>query len=185
MPKAKNASKKVPSKTMASKKAGVSKSKMQKASSAKTKADTMSQGMRKKPKFHPGTVALREIKRYQKSSSHLLPKAPFYRLVREICSGIDNELRFQEQSLVALQEASEAYLVGLLEDSTLCAIHAKRQTVLKADMLLAKRLRGDDNHDHIDRVEKTGDEIFYQRPYRNEKEGMDQLKAQLKNMKDY
>ena len=72
-----------------------------------------------------------------------------------------------------------------MEDSTLCAIHAKRQTILKADMVLAKRLRGDDNHDHIDRVEKTGDEIFYQLPYRNEKEAMDQLRAQLKNMDDH
>ena len=52
-------------------------------------------------------------------------------------------------------------------------------------MILAKRLRGDDNHDHIDRVEKTGDEMFYSLPYRNEKDGMDQLKAQLKNMNDH
>ena len=169
---------------MAAGKKVMSKSKMSKPSAPKTKSDTMSQG-RKKPRFHAGTVALREIKRYQKSSTLLIPRAPFQRLVRDICSGIDNELRFQEQSLVALQEASEAYLVSLLEDSTLCAIHAKSQTVLKADLILAKRLRGDDNHDHIDRVEKTGDEMFYQLPYRNEKEGMDQLKAQLKNMNDH
>jgi histone H3 len=77
MPKAKNASKKVPSKTMASKKAGMSKSKMSKPMAVKAKSDTMSQGMRKKAKFHPGTVALREIKRYQKSSSLLIPRAPF------------------------------------------------------------------------------------------------------------
>lgn len=185
MPKAKNASKKVPVKTMASKmkKSGPSaKSKMSKSAAKST--DAMSQGGRKKARFHPGTVALREIKRYQKSSSMLLPRAPFQRLVREICGAIDNELRFQEQTLLALQEASEAYLVGLMEDSSLCAIHAKRQTVLKADMILAKRLRGDDNHDHVDRNEKTGDEMYYSLPYRNEKEGMEQLRAQLKNMSD-
>ena len=68
-------------------------------------------------------------------------------------------------------------MVGLMEDSALCAIHAKRQTVFKADLLLAKRIRGDDNHDFVDRVEKTGDEVFWQLPYRNEKEQMEQLKA--------
>ena len=66
-----------------------------------------------KRRFKPGTVALREIKRYQKSTSMLLPAAPFQRLVRSICSGIDNDLRFQSQALIALQECSEAYLTGL------------------------------------------------------------------------
>ena len=129
MPKGKNASKKVPSKTMASKVKGVSgKSKVSKAA-AKSSADATSKGERKKGRFKPGTVALREIKRYQKSTSLLIPRAPFSRLVRDICSGIDNELRFGADTLAALQEASEAYLVGLMEDSSLCAIHAKRQTV--------------------------------------------------------
>ena len=173
MPKAKTASNKVPSKTMAaSKKKGMSvKSKMSKAT-AKSSQNTASQADKRKIRYKPGTVALREIKRYQKSTDMLIPRAPFSRLVREICGGIDNELRFQEQTMVALQEASEAYLVGLMEDSALCAIHAKRQTIQKADMTLAKRIRGDDNHDHIDRVEKTGDEVFYQLPYRNGKEAM-------------
>lgn len=72
--------------------------------------------------------------------------------------------------------------MGVLEDAGLCAVHAKRQTVTKADMLLARRIRGDENHDHVDRMEKTGDEVFYQLPYRNEKEGMQALKAQVKNM---
>ena len=182
MPRAKTASKKVPSKTMAaSSKKSASKMKMKPAK----KVESMSQKDRKKPRFKPGTVALREIRKYQKQSSLLIPKAPFTRLVRDICGGIDNDLRFNAETLLALQEAAEAYLVSLLEDSSLCAIHAKRQTIVKADMVLAKRLRGDDNHDHVDRVEKSGDEMFYQLPYRNEKEGMDQLRAQLKNMKDY
>ena len=72
--------------------------------------------------------------------------------------------------------------MSVLEDAGLCAVHAKRQTVTKADMLLARRIRGDDNHDHVDRMEKTGDEVFYQLPYRNEKEGMQALRAQVKNM---
>ena len=128
MPKAKNASKKVPSKGMSKSKAkpASGKSKISKSNS-KSASKAMSQGGdRKKGRFKPGTVALREIKRYQKSTTMLIPKAPFSRLVRDICGGIDNELRFQEQTLVALQEAAEAYLVSLLEDSALCAIHGKR-----------------------------------------------------------
>jgi len=85
---------------------------------------------------------------------------------------------------MAIQEAAEAYLVGVMEDAGLCAIHAKRQTVTKSDLLLARRIRGDQNKDHIDHIEKSGDEIFYQLPYRNEKEGMQELFAQVKNMQN-
>ena len=90
MPKAKNASNKVPSKTMAAskKKAGVKKDKMMKSSQKSTQG--MSQGERKKGRFHAGTVALREIKRYQKTTNMLIPRAPFQRLVRDITNGIDN-----------------------------------------------------------------------------------------------
>lgn len=182
MPKTKNASKKVSSKALAmsksKKKAGAS-SKMGKSSKPMASA---SQQERRKIRFKPGTVALREIKRYQKSTDMLIPRAPFQRLVRDICSGIDNELRFQGSALLALQEASEAYIVGIMEDAGLCAVHAKRQTVMKQDMVLARRIRGDQNHDYIDRVEKSGDEIFYELPYRNEKEGMAELQAQVKSM---
>ncbi len=103
---------------------------------------------RKKFRFKPGTVALREIKRYQKSTEALVPRAPFQRLVRSVCSDIDPNLRFQSQALVALQEASEAYLVGLFEDTNLASLHAKRVTVMKKDMDLARRIRGDANRDH-------------------------------------
>jgi histone H3 len=68
-------------------------------------------------RFKPGTVALREIKRYQKETKNLIPRAPFQRFVRSICEGIDHELRFQSQALLAVQEAAEAYLVGLFEDT--------------------------------------------------------------------
>ena len=86
---------------------------------------------KKKNRFRPGTVTLREIKRYQKTVDMLLPRAPFQRLVKSITMEMDHHLRFQSQALQALQEASEAYIVGLFEDTQLCAIHAKRVTILK------------------------------------------------------
>ena len=95
-------------------------------------------------KFRPGTVALREIRRYQKSSNLLIPKMPFRRLVREIALstyGVDQK-RFQESSLSALQEAAESFLVNLLEEANLCAIHAKRITLQPKDITLARKIRG-------------------------------------------
>ena len=93
-------------------------------------------------RFRPGTVALREIRRYQKSTELLIRKLPFQRLVREIASEQQNDLRFQASAIAALQEATEAYMVSLFEDSNLAAIHAKRVTVMSKDIALAKRLRG-------------------------------------------
>ena len=127
---------------------------------------------RKSFRFKAGTVALREIKKYQKSSDLLLPFAPFQRLVREICKGIDHDLRFQSQALIALQESAEAYLVGLFEDTQLCAIHANRVTVLKKDMELARRIRGDLQIDFRDLNENKSTEVFYSLPYVKNKEGM-------------
>ena len=100
-------------------------------------------GMKKKFRFRPGTVALREIKKYQKATELLLAKAPFQRFVRAICDGIDGQLRFQANALLALQEAAESYLTGLFEDANLCAIHAKRVTIMPKDMQLARRIRGE------------------------------------------
>lgn len=98
----------------------------------------------KKPhRYRPGTVALREIRKYQKSTNLLIRRLPFQRLVREIASGFKTDLRFQSSAIGALQEAAEAYLVGLFEDTNLCAIHAKRVTIQPKDMQLAKRLRGE------------------------------------------
>uniref|UniRef100_A0A8B9MW94 Histone H3 n=1 Tax=Accipiter nisus TaxID=211598 RepID=A0A8B9MW94_9AVES len=82
----------------------------------------------------PGTVALREIRRYQKSTELLIRKLPFQRLVREIAQDFKTDLRFQSAAIGALQEASEAYLVGLFEDTNLCAIHAKRVTIMPKDI---------------------------------------------------
>ncbi|TNY17709.1 histone H3 [Rhodotorula diobovata] len=105
---------------------------------------------RKTHRFRPGTVALREIRHYQKSTDLLLRRLPFARLVREIATEFFEDedgqgvgLRWQSSALLALQEATEAYLVHLFEDSNLCALHAKRVTIMQRDMQLVRRIRGD------------------------------------------
>jgi histone H3 len=101
-------------------------------------------GAVKRPhRYRPGTVALREIRRYQKSTELLIRKLPFQRLVREVAQEFKADIRFQSQALLAIQEAAEAYLVGLFEDTNLCAIHAKRVTIMTKDMMLARRIRGE------------------------------------------
>ena len=101
-------------------------------------------GYLKKPmRWRPGTVALREIRRYQKSTELLIRKLPFNRLVREIAQDFKTDLRLQPQAIAALQEAAEAYLVGLFEDTNLCGIHAKRVTIMPKDIQLARRIRGE------------------------------------------
>ena len=103
-------------------------------------------------RYKPGTVAVREIKRYQKSTKLLMRKLPFQRLVREISQDFKNDLRFQGTAILALQEASESYLVSLFEDTNLCAIHAKRVTIMPKDMQLARRIRGESRGDKFLRV---------------------------------
>ena len=102
---------------------------------------------RKPRRYRPGTVALREIRRFQKSSELLIRKAPFARLVREVAEEFgakENKVyRFQSTAVLALQEASEAYLIGLFEDTNLCAIHARRVTIMPKDMQLARQIRGE------------------------------------------
>ncbi|XP_010000741.1 PREDICTED: histone H3.3-like [Chaetura pelagica] len=78
-----------------------------------------------------------------KTLSLLTRKLPFQRLVREIAQDFKTDLRFQSSAVMALQEASEAYLVGLFEDTNLCAIHAKRVTIMPKDIQLARRIRGE------------------------------------------
>ena len=100
-------------------------------------------GLKRPMRWKPGTVALREIRRYQKTTELLIRKLPFNRLVREIAQDFKTDLRFQAQAIGALQEASEAYLVGLFEDTNLCGIHAKRVTIMPKDIQLARRIRGE------------------------------------------
>jgi histone H3/H4 len=108
-------------------------------------------GQRKKHRYRPGTVALREIRKYQKTTDLLIQRLPFSRVVREIALDMmtdtneyDGEtgLRWQSSAILALQEATEAYLVHLFEDANLCAIHAKRVTIMQRDIQLARRIRG-------------------------------------------
>ena len=96
---------------------------------------------KRKYRYKPGTKALKEIRKYQKSYKLLLRKIPFQRLVREITQNLHVDLRFQSTALLALQEAAEAFLVSTFEDSTLCTIHAKRVTLQTSDMQLARRIR--------------------------------------------
>ena len=104
---------------------------------------------KKKRRFRPGTKALKEIRQYQKSTELLIRKAPFQRLVRTILRDCEdtmpgvNSFRMQALAVLALQEAAEAYLVNLMEDANLCALHAKRVTLQVKDMQLAMRIRGD------------------------------------------
>ncbi|XP_054916650.1 histone H3-like centromeric protein A [Poeciliopsis prolifica] len=99
----------------------------------------------KKRRFRPGTRALMEIRKYQKSTDLLIRKTSFARLVREVCQIFSiTSVRWQVYALMALQEASEAFLVLLLSDANLCAIHAKRVTVFPRDIQLARRIRGVD-----------------------------------------
>lgn len=94
------------------------------------------------PRYRPSAVALREIRRYQMSTELIIPKLAFQRLVKEVAQGIHVDLRFQSAALAALHEASEAYLVGVFEEANLCAIHARRVTIMPHDIQLARRIRG-------------------------------------------
>ena len=102
------------------------------------------QGRRIKPhRYRAGTVALKDIRHYQGSTALLIRKLPFQRVVREIAQDIKTDLRFQSAAILCLQEATEAYLVSLLEDSNLCAIHPRRVTIMPKDIQLARRIRGE------------------------------------------
>jgi histone H3 len=113
------------------------------ATKAARKSAPTAGGVKKPHRYRPGTVALREIRKYQKSTDLLIRKAPFQRLVREVAQDFKSDLRFQSTAVLALQEAAEAYLVGLFEDTNLCAIHAKRVTIMPKDIQLARRIRGE------------------------------------------
>ena len=110
---------------------------------ARKTSPTAGTNVKKPHRYRPGTVALREIRKYQKSTELLIRKLPFQRLVREVAQDFKNDLRFQGSAVMALQEAAEAYLVSLFEDTNLCAIHAKRVTIMPREMQLARRIRNE------------------------------------------
>ena len=115
------------------------------ATAAARKTSPATGGVRKPHRYRPGTVALREIRRYQNGRKHgtelLIRRMPFQRLVREIAQEFKPDLRFQSTAILAIQEASEAYLVSFFEATQLSAIHAKRVTILPKDMQLVARMR--------------------------------------------
>ena len=98
-------------------------------------------GAKKPHRYRPGTVALREIRRLQKSTDLLISKLPFQCLVREIYQENKRDIRLKSTTSLMYQEAAEAYHVGLFEDTNLCAIHAKRVTIKPKDLQLARRIR--------------------------------------------
>ena len=100
-------------------------------------------GVKKPMRYRPGTVALREIRRYQKTGELLIRKLPFAWVVQEIAQDFKTDLRFQREAIAALQKVAEAYLVGLFEDTNLCAIHTKQVTIAPKDIQLAHRIRGE------------------------------------------
>lgn len=98
-----------------------------------------------KKRFRQRSKALKEIRKYQRSTDLLIPKEPFRRLVKDIAQEYNPRIRFQVAAITALQEAAEAYIVGMMEDGVLCTVHANRVTTMKKDICLAARIRGDDN----------------------------------------
>ena len=100
-------------------------------------------GAKRSHRWRPGTVALREIRKYQKGTELLIRKAPFQRLVRELATSQKEGLRFQSSAVLAIQEATESYMISLLADTNLLAIHAQRVTIFPRDVKLARRLRGE------------------------------------------
>jgi histone H3 len=107
------------------------------------KSASGSTGVKKSFRWRPGTVALREVRRLQKGTELLVAKAPFSRLVREIAEGHKSGLRFQASAVAAIQEATEAFVVSLLSDANLTALHANRVTAMPRDLQLVRRLRGE------------------------------------------
>jgi len=116
-----------------------------KAAKGGGKRDDFRANKKKKHRYRPGTVALREIRRFQKSTELLMRKLPFQRIVRELTHVRSDRgkasLRYQASAILALQEACEAYLVGLFEDAQLCAVHVKRVTIRPVDIVLAQTIR--------------------------------------------
>ena len=118
-----------------------------------------------KRRWRPGTVAIREIKKYQKSVDRLLPRQPFLRLVKDISNEVNPGIRMRPEAVDALQEAAEQYIVGLFEDTQLIAVHAKRVTIMQKDMQLALRLRGDYNYHRYNEKAANSEGNFFQIPY--------------------
>jgi histone H3 len=99
---------------------------------------------KKKRRYKPGIRALKDIRKYQKSTKLLIPKSSFIRLVKEIIQKEKRDLRIQASAVLALQEAAEMFVVNMFEYSNYCAIHGKRVTVQAKDIQLVKKIREED-----------------------------------------
>ena len=99
--------------------------------------------LEKQRKIQRGMQALKEIQKYQKGADLLIRRVPFQRLVNEIVQRQGEGLKLQSLAVLALQEAGEAFIVGLMEQANLCTIHAKRVTIMSRDIQLACRIQGD------------------------------------------
>jgi histone H3 len=109
----------------------------------KVASGSASQGAKRAFRWRPGTVALREVKRAQRGTELLVQNAPFSRLVREIAESHKAGLRFQASAVAAIQEATESFVISLLSDANLTALHANRVTAMPRDLQLVRRLRGE------------------------------------------
>ena len=115
-----------------------------------TKSAPATGGVKKPHRYRPGTVALREIRRYQKSTDLMIPKLPYQKLIREItvdqCKKTKdgNDWRWQGVAILASQTAAEDYLTVQLEDANVCALHTKRCTVMPKDIQLVRRIKGEE-----------------------------------------
>ena len=112
---------------------------------AQAAGDTLPATNKTTKRYRPGRLALQEIRHYQKCTNLLIRKLPFQRLIRELAQKFKVDVRFRSSTLMALQEAAEAYLVRLFEDMNLCAIHAKWVTIMPKDIQLVRRIRGERN----------------------------------------
>ena len=106
-------------------------------------------GIKKPHRHRPGTVALREIRRYQKGTDLLIRKLPFQRLCREIARKFKQDVRFTPQAMFALQSAAEEHMVRVIEKSHNATIHCKRVTLMPKDIQLFKTMT-DYNLQHVE-----------------------------------
>jgi len=106
-------------------------------------------GARKPIRFKPGTVALRQIRKLQRTCDLLLPLLPFQRLVREIALSFKSDLRFEREALLAIQEATEAHIIGMFQHTQNLAIHSGRKTIQDKDLSLALHIRENETSPHI------------------------------------
>ena len=112
---------------------------------ARKAGDILSAGEKTPSRYRPGSLALQEVQYYQERSNLLIRKLPFQRLVRGIAQTLKQDVRFRSAALMALQEACEAYLIHLFEDTNLCTIHIKRVTIMPKDIQLVRCIRGERN----------------------------------------